>query len=524
MNLKETGQWVFDHYIVGATSSQMPTPEVTELLMLAAVVLATLWLLKRFVYNTKIWWNLRQIPMPPGNLPIFGHALAIGAGAPWDCMLNWAREYGKEETKNLLQINFLGNTGIIVTDPEQLKHVMDKKQRNYAKDIGLSYKPFLHILGTGLVTSMGESWKKQRKLMAGTMRQDILEETADVAKRAVDRLTVKLEKYRGTGKPVEIAEEFRVLTLQVIGELILSLPPDESERVFPELYLPIVEEANIRVWQPWRPWIPNAHNRKYNKTVDELNKYVSDLIRDRWAKRVEIKKAGKEAPMADILDRAMSAIDPDAWGEHSVKQLRDEIKTFLLAGHETSASMLTWSLFELSQNKETLQKTVDEGNAVFAGRGKADGKVDDMPSKGELQELKYTVAVLKESLRKYTLVPMVTRVSLEDDVMDGHTIPAGTKVFINMKAVHMNPKLWPDPLVFKPERFQEKFDPWNFNAFINGPRNCLGQHLALLEARIVLSLLHQRFKFTPVDPVKAGEVHTYMVPTCPANGMHVLVE
>lgn len=229
-------------------------------------------------------------------------------------MLNWAREYGKEETKNLLQINFLGNTGIIVTDPEQLKHVMDKKQRNYAKDIGLSYKPFLHILGTGLVTSMGESWKKQRKLMAGTMRQDILEETADVAKRAVDRLTVKLEKYRGTGKPVEIAEEFRVLTLQVIGELILSLPPDESERVFPELYLPIVEEANIRVWQPWRPWIPNAHNRKYNKTVDELNKYVSDLIRDRWAKRVEIKKAGKEAPMADILDRAMSAIDPDAWG------------------------------------------------------------------------------------------------------------------------------------------------------------------------------------------------------------------
>jgi hypothetical protein len=106
-------------------------------------------------------------------------------------------------------------TGVIVSDPAHIRHVMDKNQRNYPKDIELSYKPFLHILGTGLVTSSGESWKRQRKLVSVAFRKDILEETAGVAKRAVDRLSLRLEAKRGTGEPVEVAEEFRVMTLQV---------------------------------------------------------------------------------------------------------------------------------------------------------------------------------------------------------------------------------------------------------------------------------------------------------------------
>lgn len=106
-------------------------------------------------------------------------------------------------------------TGVIVSDPDHIRHVMDKNQRNYPKDIELAYKPFLHILGTGLVTSSGESWKRQRRLMSVAFRRDILEETAGVAKRAVDRLSLRLEEKRGTGEPVELAEEFRVMTLQV---------------------------------------------------------------------------------------------------------------------------------------------------------------------------------------------------------------------------------------------------------------------------------------------------------------------
>lgn len=117
---------------------------------------------------------------------------------------------------------------------------------------------------------------------------------------------------------------------------------------------------------------------------------------------------------------------------------------------------------------------------------------------------------------------MVTRECIADDTIGGQDIPAGSKIFINCKATHMNEKLWPEPNKFDPTRFEAKFNPWNFMAFINGPRNCLGKDLALLEARIVLSLLVQRFEFSTADD-KCGQVHEYMVPTCPKEGMNLFV-
>ena len=131
-------------------------------------------------------------------------------------MIKWINEYGKEESGNLIAIDFLMQQGVIMSDPAHLRHVMDKRQKNYPKDLALAYKHFLHILGTGLVTSSGENWKRQRRLSSPIMRIDIIQETTEVAKRAVDRLSAKLEAARGTGKPVEIAEEFRIMTLQVI--------------------------------------------------------------------------------------------------------------------------------------------------------------------------------------------------------------------------------------------------------------------------------------------------------------------
>jgi cytochrome P450 len=120
----------------------------------------------------------------------------------------------------------------------------------------------------------------------------------------------------------------------VIGELILSLSPDESARVFPELYLPIVTEANRRVWEPWRAYMPTPEHWRFKRTVGKLNAYVSNLIRERWA----VHRSGKVQAEPDILDRILSTIDPNDWGEHWVRQLRDEIKTFLLAGHEVRAT------------------------------------------------------------------------------------------------------------------------------------------------------------------------------------------
>lgn len=495
----------------------------------AVGVLCVALFLKSQLVAMRADWMMRSLPSPPGALPIFGHALKLLSGTPWDLMEEWIRLYNGQ----IVRIQVLQSRGIIVGKPPHLNHVLNKRQSNYVKDIELSYKPFLDLLGKGIVTSDGAYWKSQRTLLSHAFRVSILEETADVAKRAVDRLSLKLEKYRGTGEAIDICEEFRLLTLEVIGELILSLPPEVSNQVFPDLYLPIVTEANLRVWYPWRKFMPTETQAHYRKTVNALNDYMCNLIRTRWEERQERIRAGKpERAQPDTLDQVLANVDPATWSEATVLQLRDEFKTFILAGHETSASMMTWCTYQFACSPDVLDKVRAEGRTVFGearvpGDDAADGLNEfsrsPLPGREKLNELKYTLLCLKETLRFYTPVPIISRVAAADDVIDGHHIPAGTKVFVNVKAVHNDPEVWDEPHIFRPERLAEKFDPYAYLPFINGPRNCLGQHLALLEARIVISLLAQRFTFTPVDIQKCGEVHEYVVPTTPRNGMPVYV-
>ena len=203
----------------------------------------------------------------------------------------------------------LTQTGIVISDPEVLKRVLDTNQRNYIKDTEFAYRPFMPVLGNGLITSKGDLWKHQRILLSSAFRQEILEETVDVAKRAVDRLSVKLDALRGTGATIEMAEEFRILTLTVIGELILSLTPEESEAIFPALYLPIVIEANLRIWSPWRYYAPTLAHYRYEQTLGKLNAYVEKCVRDRWAKRTR----GEVQSRPDILDRILEAVNPSDW-------------------------------------------------------------------------------------------------------------------------------------------------------------------------------------------------------------------
>ena len=239
--------------------------------------------------------------------------------------------------------------------------------------------------------------------------------------------------------------------------------------------------------------MPTPHHYRYRQTVKALNEYVGNLIRDRWAKHQSGAKIEKE----DILDRVLKSLvglflsralslsrppplassmnrrprqlqsllsfgliganpcfpfrlvlgvlgggsvivqDPKEWGEHMVRQLTDEIKTFLLAGHETSASMLTWSLLELCKNPHILEKVKAEGKGIFTdgARGKGEDVYGSskMPPQESLKALTYTVNTLKESLRLYTLVPMVVRICSEDDEIDGQAIPAGSKIFMLLK-------------------------------------------------------------------------------------------
>lgn len=409
------------------------------------------------------------------------------------------------------------NKRMLVTRPTTFE--LQTRFKIYDKDLDFSYGPFLPILGTGLVTANGAHWQKQRLLMAPALRIDMLDEILPIARRAADRLAEKLEKIRGKQVAIDIEEEFRLLTLQVIGEAILSLEPEECDKVFPALYLPVMEESNKRVLAPWRYLYP-VEAIKYNSRVHKLNTFIKKIIRKRREERSKV----ENPPQNDVLDKILASVEKEgiAWDSRAETQLCYEIKTFLLAGHETSAAMLTWTVYELGTNAKAL-------NAIRKEAKNAKVNENEVPSRQAIEKMEWTLSCLKESLRKYSVVPVVTRNMNAQDEICGYTLPKGSWIICHLQRVH---HLYKDPLEWKPDRFMpggeyDQFDddirPYMFVPFIQGPRNCLGQYFALIEARVVLGSLCERFTFQVVDPKAQGVTHPTVIPIGPVHGMEVYV-
>lgn len=349
---------------------------------------------------------------------------------------------------------------------------------------------------------------------------------------AARRVVKALDDARARNEDLDIAEEFRHMTLQVIGEAVLSMTPEACDAVLPQLYLPVVTESNIRTWHPYRAWLPLPATFRYARCVKALNSFVTQFIVDRARARHRSPDGAKPAAYkgadADVLDQLIDAAldggDDVLADAEALRQMRDEIKTFLLAGHETSSMMLTWALYELARHPAELARVQAEAARLppLDGSGK-------MPSADELKDvLSYTECVLKETLRLYSIVPIVSREAVEDDVVEGYFVPAGTRLFVHVQAIHRDPTLWEEPEAFKPSRFVDvdllnpKHHRYAFNPFINGPRSCIGQFFSVLESKIVLALLVREFEIEPALPIAvAGERHPYILPYAPKHGFPV---
>lgn len=464
---------------------------------------------------------LALIPQPFQPVPILGHALKLAGAEPWNVMAKWCEEAG-----NIVTFNIAGQRVVYVNDPKLLKRILLTNQRNYCKDVATSYKHFMCLLGSGLVTSEGEKWKKGRLLLSHALRIDILDDVPLITHRAVTKIIDKLKARTS----VDLNEEFRHMTLQVIGEAALSFTPEQTDAIFPSLYLPIVHECNRRVWEPWRQYLPFLNGSRERSTcLKRLNEVLCSTIRERWAQRKDEERRGITRKQ-DIMDLCMSQIPH--LDEAITQQLRDDVKTMLLAGHETSAALLTWATYELLANPDIMQEVVRESLEVY-GKHIQEGTI---PQVEEVKKLKWTPAVLRETLRKHSVVPMTMRLALEDDIIPtsesglGHevVIPKNCTVAVGILGVHHRPDLWPNPSTFAPQRFMgeniERVDPYAFIPFINGPRNCLGQHLALLETQFALSWLMANMTLSlhgKKDLSKIGKHHPYVVPSVPQDGLHV---
>ena len=490
---------------------------------LAAVVAA--FALRFIATEVVVTLRCRHIPSPGGRVPVLGHALTLLKGNVWDTFTNYATQYGA-----IYRMHVLGRVYVVLSDPRHIKHVLSTNLKNYRKDRG-SYEVFDCLLGTGIVTSEGARWHRLRRELAPTFKLEILEDVARAAEEVTKRLCRVLDQACESGEVIDIAESFRKLTLQVIALAVLGCTPEESDSEISDLYMPIIDECNDRIWYPHRIYLPTPAWWTHNRLVRSLNAYLENKVRSRWATLLRRREeAGTDARPNDILDRILGSVDPADFRKTGVRDLRDGLKTFLFAGHDTTSCMLTWTMWELMQNPKVMDEAVRESTEFFK-------EGDAVPDFEVVQScLPYLFNCLRETLRLHSPVPVVTREVVDADVIDGVAVPPGAVVTICMDAVHKRADLWPegDTAVFRPTRFGVAettspqtglgpgVDPWAYLPFINGPRNCLGQHFSLLEARIIMGLLIKRYHFTPADG-QTDVAHPYKIPITPINGMRVKV-
>ncbi len=248
-------------------------------------------------------------------------------------------------------------------------------------------------------------------------------------------------------------------------------------------------------------WIPTNRNRKFKAALSRLDRIVYDIIEE---------KRNSDGSGDDLLSMLLKAGNGMSTG-----QVRDEVMTLMLAGHETTANLLTWTCYLLSQHPAVLQKL----------RKELDEEVKDPEPKAKnFSSLHYLKSILQESLRLFPPVWIISRKAVEDDEIGGYKIPAGSTVTLSSYTMHRHPEFWQQPEVFNPERFsrEEKADQSAYFPFGGGPRSCLGAHFAMMEAQIIVAMIFRRFslKLWPGHKVEPEPLVTLR----PRFGMKMRVE
>jgi cytochrome P450 len=402
-----------------------------------------------------------------------------------DFFLDVAREYG-----DLASFRFGPRRVFLASDPNLIEQVLVTDARHYIKHFGARmYKP---VLGNGLVTSEGDFWLRQRRLSQPAFLKNRVLSYApmmgDLARKMLD-----------TWKPgmmVDIHYEFSGLTSAIALKTLFGLDDSGDREKFVETLRLAFDLMSLRFRSLIRlpDWFPSWSNIKLRRAVRKLKEVVDGFIaagRERVKVREE-KGDGKSSDNSpeDLLARLVTARDDDGT-RMTDEQLRDEAMTLYLAGHETTALTLSWSWYLLSQHPRVEEKLAAEWQRVLAGR---------TPSPDDLPNLPYTDAVLTEAMRVYPPVYLIGREATKELELGGYRVKKGYTVFMSQWVNHRDPRFFPEPEVFRPERWEDglakRIPKYAYYPFGGGPRVCIGNTFALMEAAILLATIGQKYRFT----------------------------
>lgn len=368
----------------------------------------------------------------------------------------------------------------VITEPELARQVLVGEASRFKKFAALS-KYARPILGDGLITSEGSHHRQQRKLIAPGLKRKQIAKYAE----AMTRHTAVATQSWADGQVVDIHAEMTRLTLAIATETMFHTPSEAYARIASRAVHAgttyIAGEVGRLIHLPVS-W-PLPRNLRMRRAVAALDRIVYDIVGQR--------RAAAEGH-DDILQMLLDAQDEDDGRRMTDEQVRDEVMTLFVAGHETTANALSWSFYLLARNPEVQDELAGQARAVLAGRP---------PTVDDLKDLPLAAQVFKESMRLYPPAYMVGREAREPVELGGHTIEAGAMVLVSIYGIHRRPDLHPDPERFDPERFtaqrESELPRGAYLPFADGPRVCIGNHFALMEGQIALAHAAQQLRFEP---------------------------
>ncbi len=420
----------------------------------------------------------RVPPGPPGGP--FHSILPSLRNDPLNVYLGAQRSYG-----DVARLRVFGPVYLyLVSHPDDVEHVLRTNVKNYPK--GFIADVLRPGLGEGLLTSEGELWLRQRRLMQPAFHRRQVATFVHTITDATSKLLACWEAFARSRQSFDVAAEMNNLTLEIVSRTLFGLDVSGEAGPVRQALAITHDHTNYRFTHPFSPppWIPTPRNRRSAAALRRLDGIVHKII--------DVRRRSPDEHN-DLLARLLAARDAETGAAMSDKQLRDEVLTILLAGHDTTSNALAWLFYLLTQHPEVEGKLHAEVTAVLQEKA---------PTFDDLPRLRYTRMVIDEALRLYPPAWATARQAKEADEIREYAIPARSPVVISQYVTHRHPAFWEAPDTFDPERFSPERSmgrhTFAYFPFSGGPRQCIGKDFALIEMQIILAMVVQRYRLALV--------------------------
>jgi cytochrome P450 len=421
----------------------------------------------------------RKRPPGPKGAFLVGHSIEY-LRDPLGFIERAKRDYG-----DMVRLRLGNMRTYLVSHPQSIEYILRSHADNFHKDRVTRW--LIPLLGEGLLTGEDAHWRRQRKLAQPSFQHQQIERYGAVMVEHTERM---LDSWR-EGEVRDPHEDLMRLTLGIVAKTLFDAElAGDAEAVGESLAVVMNHFMSPSRWFPLTDHVPLPANRRYWAALRRIDEIIYRIIRER-------RESGRDA--GDLVSRLLAARDDEGRGMTD-RQLRDEVVTLVLAGHETTALSLFYTFYLLDRYPQARDRLADELQAVLGGRA---------PTPADVPRLKYTEWVVREAMRLYPPAWGIAREALADCEIGGYHVPKGTQLFLTQWLVHRDGRWFDEPEVFRPERWDndliKRLPRCAYFPFGDGPRICIGTHFALMEAVLILATIARRYRLT-VEPGQTLEL------------------